>query len=159
MIKINQASFLLTHVQLLVRAWEKEPEGEASVVCCWYTCKSCYIIVFRPIEDEEPSDTDGEEVEDGTALPDAESDDDDWTTLHKYCMSLIHYRFLLLFRFMMGNDLTPTRPDGALPQTYLLDLWTALMLTGWPPLCLFMRRCQPHRSLHTGQCCDITNDH
>ena len=37
-------------------------------------------------------------------------------------MSLIHYCFLLLFRFMMGNDLTPTRPSGALPQTYLFAL-------------------------------------
>ena len=32
---------------------------------------------FRAIEDEETSDTDGEEVEDGTVLPDAKSDDDD----------------------------------------------------------------------------------
>ena len=32
-------------------------------------------IVFREIEDEETSDTDGE-VEDGTVLPEAESDDD-----------------------------------------------------------------------------------
>ncbi len=31
---------------------------------------------FRAIEDEETSDTDGE-VEDGTVLPDAGSDDDD----------------------------------------------------------------------------------
>lgn len=44
--------------------------------CTWYTCQSSYFIVFRPIEDEEPSDTDGE-VEDGTSLPDEESDDDD----------------------------------------------------------------------------------
>ena len=33
------------------------------------------IIVFREIEDEETSDTDGEEIEDGTVLPEAESDD------------------------------------------------------------------------------------
>ena len=40
------------------------------------------IIIFRPIEEEEPSVSqdveDGEEVVDGTALPDEESDDDDW---------------------------------------------------------------------------------
>ena len=41
--------------------------------CSWYTCQSCYFIVSRPIEDEEFSDS----VEDGTALPDAESDNDD----------------------------------------------------------------------------------
>lgn len=35
-----------------------------------------YFFVFRPIEDEEPSGTGGEEVEDGTALSDADSDDD-----------------------------------------------------------------------------------
>ena len=34
-------------------------------------------IVFREIEDEETSDTDREEVEDGTVLPEVESDDDD----------------------------------------------------------------------------------
>ena len=34
-------------------------------------------IVFREIEDEETSDTDGEEVEDGTVLSEAESDDDE----------------------------------------------------------------------------------
>ena len=35
-------------------------------------------IVFREIDDEETSDTDGdrEEVEDGTILPEEESDDD-----------------------------------------------------------------------------------
>ena len=55
-------------------------------------------VVSRPIEDEESSDSD-REVEDGTALPDAEpDDDDDGTTLHEYV--LIHlwgYSYILYF--------------------------------------------------------------
>ena len=43
--------------------------------CTWYTYQSCYFIVYRPIEDEEPSDTD--EVEDGISLLDVDSDDDE----------------------------------------------------------------------------------
>ena len=38
-------------------------------------CKDCHIIVSRPI-DEEASDSDGEDVEDGTVLFDDESDFD-----------------------------------------------------------------------------------
>ena len=47
---------------------------------CAYTCTlhvSKLFIVFRGIDDEETSDTDGNrEVEDGTVLPEEESDDD-----------------------------------------------------------------------------------
>ena len=44
--------------------------------CCM--CKDCHIIVTRsrPIDDEEASDSDGEDVEDGTVLSDDESDFD-----------------------------------------------------------------------------------
>ena len=42
--------------------------------CCM--CKDCHIIVSRPIDDEEASDSDGEDVEDGTVLSDEESDFD-----------------------------------------------------------------------------------
>ena len=42
--------------------------------CCM--CKDGHIIVSRPIDDEEASDSDGEDVEDGTVLSDEESDFD-----------------------------------------------------------------------------------
>ena len=48
------------------------------------------LFVFREIDNEETSDTDGdrEEVEDGTFLPEEESDDDIWDpiiTVHIHC--------------------------------------------------------------------------
>ena len=47
------------------------------IIVLYLVHMSKLFIVFREIEDEEPSDTDEEVVEDGTFLPDAESDDDD----------------------------------------------------------------------------------
>ena len=64
-----------------------------SGMCCAYTCTrrvSKLFIVFREIDDEETSDTDGdrEEVEDGTVLPEKESGDDIWDPIavHIHCM-------------------------------------------------------------------------
>ena len=60
-------------VELVWSVYISDNKPDIRYISCITLCTYQFYVVFRPIEDEEPSDTDGEEVEDGTALCDAES--------------------------------------------------------------------------------------